>query len=211
MYLLEWYCGFFIGYGERSLALVIALSGIACFVALAIAVKSKTTFFALSLLDGVILNLVFMAYEKSLQAALVCDLTLGGAVCVGTIALQVGLQIRARAEKRKRERAKIVRKLEYTLPDRENRYLRDRLHTALYYGRAEKEERAESVLHLEYVKKLLENVHNAPLAPAERLEAESMARLFHAYLDKNKWTSEDVRAVNDLFTRLLKLSAKYAV
>lgn len=211
MYFLEWYCGFFIEHTERTIALGGTLFCMALFVVFAVGIKSRTTFFALSLLCGAVLNLLFMAYEDSLQAALVCNLTLAVAACIGSILLQIGLQLRVWLEKRKREREKICRKSEYTLPDRENRYVRDRLQTALRCGQGEREDCMEGVLHLEYVKKLLATIQNAPLAPAERLEADSMSRLFHAYLEKSKWTAEDVRAVNDLFTRLLKLSAKYAV
>ena len=153
-----------------------------------------------------------MAYERSLQAAIVCNLSFGALACVCFLGLHFSIWLCNHRTQKRRERAEILRKLEYTLPDRENSYVRARLHTTLQCAdRGEQRATIPPILRWEYVKKLLTSLRNAPLTMTERLEAEDMTKLFNAYLSKNKWTPEDVRVINELFSRLLKLSAKYAV
>ena len=120
------------------------------------------------------------------------------------------LAIRKRREKRRAQRAEIERRIAYTLPDRENSYLRDRLQTALRVPDNKKVSTGEPV-RLEYAKKLLQKVKQAPLLPAERLQAEEIGRVFEEHLQKACWDDKDLRAVNNTFSILLKLSAKYAV
>ncbi len=104
------------------------------------------------------------------------------------------------------------------LPERNNSYVRARLHTAL---RAE-EERGSNVrknvpyenrgtVRLGYARRLLAGVQDAPLSPAERLETDALARSFAEYALCESWSTEQLRAVNELFARLLKLAAKYSV
>ena len=63
----------------------------------------------------------------------------------------------------------------------------------------------------DYAKKLFSKLQEAPLTKAERLEMQEVALLFSAYLKKSRWTVEDVRTMNDMFSSLLKISAKYAL
>lgn len=103
------------------------------------------------------------------------------------------------------------------LPEKGNSYVRARLHTALH---AEKEtepvrkavpyENRGSV-RLGHARRLLAGVQDAPLSQAERLETERMARSFTEYALCESWSAEQLRAVNELFARLLKLAAKYSV
>lgn len=127
------------------------------------------------------------------------------------------LVIRRSILERKRRRAEIARRLCYTLPDRENTYIRARLNTTLripkeelnaYMGTSDAVERP---IKLEHARFLLGKVKEAPLSQAERLQTEEMSKALSLYLQKDAWSIEDLRAVNELCALLLKLSAKYAV
>ena len=118
---------------------------------------------------------------------------------------------------RKRRRAEIARRLCYTLPDRENTYVRARLNTALQISESDVNEDMGSLfdekssMKLEHARTLLSKIKEAPLSQAERLQAEELGKTFALYLHKEKWTPTDLRAVNEICGMLLKLSAKYAV
>lgn len=156
----------------------------------------------------------YLAVEKNASSLGMALLFLFG----GTVYLLLFLllSIRAYLLKRKQLRAEIARKLCYTLPDRENSYVRARLNTALYVPEKELNATmgatdAKKLIKLSYAKQLLNKLHEAPLTQAERLQREEMNKAFLLYLDKEAWSAEDLRAVNELCAALLKLSAKYAV
>ncbi len=117
-----------------------------------------------------------------------------------------------RAQERKKRRAEGARRLKYTLPDRENSYVRARLNTALK-GEEEllKGEKQSVGVRLGYTRKMLSRVREAALSPVERLDVEEMAGLLALYLHKEKWSGAEVKAINEMFARLLKLSAKYEI
>lgn len=118
---------------------------------------------------------------------------------------------------RKRSRAEIARRLCYTLPDRENSYVRTRLNTTLHVSESDVNadmggsEGLKKSIKLAYARQLLSKVKESELTRAERLQVEETERAFALYLTKESWSTEDLRAVNDLCASLLKLSAKYAV
>ena len=120
---------------------------------------------------------------------------------------------RKRKQKREARRAEIVRQLQYTLPDRENSYIRARLNTVLQapQERDYKKMADGEPARLSYARKLLSRLRAENLSSAERLQAEDIGRIFTLYLQKPHWSGEDLRVVNDTFSALLKLSAKYAV
>lgn len=109
---------------------------------------------------------------------------------------------------RKEERAKIARATCYTLPARENQFIRERLHTVLQEV-ADEEENLE--ISFTYVRRMLLQLRNATLSLTEKLEVEELSKLFALYTKKETFTSEDVNVVNEAFSRLLKLSAKHGV
>ncbi len=161
-------------------------------------------------------------YATSMQAS-------GEEVCLALLlffigicyAVVIGLEmLRQKREIRRKNRAQILRKLQFTLPEKENRYVKDRLNTALRTAKeVDKKEKVglleegekNEIVRLEHVRKLLVRIKDAPLTKAERMEAEEMSRMFSAYMRKEKWTSGDVRIMNELFAALLKIAAKYAV
>lgn len=137
-------------------------------------------------------------------------LIFGGCVA---LFLRGSLTFRRKKRERKRRRAEIARRLQYTLPERENGFIRTRLNTVLSVKEKEDDtgERVGKPVTLEHARALLSKVKAAPLTMAERLQFEELERTFALYIHKEDWMSEDLRAVNDLFSMLLKLSAKYAV
>jgi hypothetical protein len=134
------------------------------------------------------------------------------------VLLTCALIVRVTILRRKKRRAAMLRKVQYALPEKENTYIRARLHTVLKGdgildkdGNLVKEKGVQETFRAEYVKKLLTKLQKAPLTKAERLELHEVSLLFSAYLKKSDWTAQDIRALNDIFSYLLKLSAKYTV
>lgn len=104
------------------------------------------------------------------------------------------------------------RELKFTLPDRENTFVRARLSTVLNYEFLE-DERQEEKLAIEFSQalKMLDKVLIAPLSTAEKIEAGQMQADLVAFESKELFSAKEVSAINDKFSRLLKLSAKYGV
>ena len=96
--------------------------------------------------------------------------------------------------------------MQYTLP--QNEYVRSRLQTVLEGAEEEKEKRE---CKLSYARRLLAKVKEAPLTVAEKLEAEELGKALALFVQRDRWTAEDMRRANDLFARILKLSGKYTI
>jgi hypothetical protein len=173
--------------------------------------------FAVMIVGGALI--VFIAAEKPL--IFLCAAFSGLCFLAATYyaLMTCALMIRTQMQRRKKRRAEILRKVQYTLPDKDNTYIRTRLNTALNKANAPVCEAEKTVMekgnkedfHTTYAKKLLGKIQEAPLTKAERLEMEEVSRLFSAFMKKSRWTVEDVRLMNDMFAYLLKISAKYAV
>ncbi len=115
---------------------------------------------------------------------------------------------------RREKRRAIERKLKYTLPEKDNAFIRSRLNTVLKSSENETGEagaNAEKYFRLEYARKLLNALKNASVSVAERLEITELSALFEAYLKKTEWKMAEVKTVNDALSRTLKLCAKYSV
>ena len=141
-------------------------------------------FFALAVLGGLVYPLIFL--------------------CV---------TLKKRVKKRRDYRRKIERKLRFTLPDKENAFVRARLNTVLQVGdeSSDDENRTEGYFRFEHARRLLLAVKNAEISGTERLEITELFALFELYAKKTEWNSTELRAVNDAFSRVLKLAAKYSV
>ena len=141
-------------------------------------------FFALAVLGGLVYPLVFLCFT-----------------------------LKKRLKKRRDYRRKIERKLHFTLPDKENAFIRTRLNTVLQVAdvSSDNENRAEGYFRFEHARRLLLAVKNAELSNTERLEITELFALFELYAKKTEWNSTEVRTVNDAFSRVLKLAAKYSV
>lgn len=121
------------------------------------------------------------------------------------------LALRRLRMERKKRRAELARRLQYTLPQRENTYIRTRLNTALQTSGEGEERELQLAVQLRYTQILLGKLRSAPLSVAERLQAEEMGKLLNLYKGKENWTVREVNGLNDVCAALLKLSAKYAV
>ncbi len=135
--------------------------------------------------------------------------------CLSYLFVLVCTNVRAILKKRKIQRQKTERKLQFTLPDKENAFVRARLNTVLsvadetddeWQGEEEKEH-----FTLSHARQLLIKLKEKKLSLADGLEVEEIAQMLKLYLKKETLTIGDIRAVNDTFACLLKLSAKYAV
>jgi len=138
-------------------------------------------------------------------------------IAVGFYALlSVIAFIKKKREKRRKEREEICRRAVYMLPDRENTFLRERLQTGL---RVEEEKGGEPIdvnvarqeVKLAYIQKMVLRLKASPLSASDRLETENLARLVNLYAVSNEVSASDLRSLNDCLSKILKLSAKYAV
>ena len=96
----------------------------------------------------------------------------------------------------------------YTLPARENGFVRERLNTVL---RQTEDEGEVLKISFSYAREMLIKLKNEKLALSDSLEVEELSRLYALYTKKDNLTTEDVNVLNEAFARMLKLSAKHAV
>ncbi len=126
--------------------------------------------------------------------------------------LLASLRLGARRTARKRRREERRRKVEYTLPEKYNSFVRERLHTAL---QAKEEEEIfpveEMGVRLGYAKRTAGKLKESPLTLVERAEVDEMWKLLVGFSGKSGWSRAEMREVNDIFSRLLKLSAKHEI
>ena len=147
-------------------------------------------------------------FERDLQSALLF-FGISGFVCLAVVCLAILL---VRFLKKRKRRFVLDRNVEFTLPDRENTYVRARLATVLNPNATNEEEKEEELpITFAHAKTLLNKIWFAPLSQAERLEMQSLENSLKKYAERTRFNAKDVRNVNDVFLRLLKLSAKYNV
>ncbi len=133
-------------------------------------------------------------------------------IIYGVVCLLVSA--RAARKERKRKRVEQGKRLQYALPDKENAYVRAKLQSTL---REEipplaSEIEADKVgVRLRYARGTIAKIREAALSPVERLEVEEASKILAAYSYKERWSTEDIKSINELLGRLLKLSAKYEI
>ena len=163
-----------------------------------------------SILGGLfgIFTLYFGAIREVVWLAVSVLAVFGGMVYM---LLFCTLALRRSTLQRRQRRAEIARRVQYTLPQRENTYIRTRLNTALHFSDTGEEEKIQTAVRLGYARILLTKVQAAPLTVADRVQVEEMGKIFTLYKGKEEWTVKEVNGVNNLCASLLKLSAKYVV
>ncbi len=213
MWFFDWFSQIFF---SSTLVFVIDFVAIgAFFIAsiLAFFLKDRALFLSFSaIISGVAYAFIIGAEEGATATSLGVSVLLVG-FGLSYSATLIAFNIRTKILKRRIQREEMLRKLKFTLPDKDNSYIKSRLNTVLQpESKIEvKPEGEKKTFRLEHARQLLAKIKEAPLTRAERLEMEELSKLFNAYLKKYKWTSEDVRLLNEMFAYLLKLSAKYSV
>ena len=179
------------------------------------ATKNISMFFAwfIMLLGGMYFALHYLSIQLKQAFPLFAALAI---VCGGMyMVIFVLFRIRERKKLRKKEKNIQFRALEYSLPDRENTYIRERLNSALqsdYDNKIYNESVDEEIqFRFTYARKILLKLKSARLSAMERLETEEMENMLSLYRKKESYSIEDVRMINESFGRILKLAAKYSV
>ena len=132
-------------------------------------------------------------------------------------ALQIivfSIYIKRKRKERKKRRAERENRLCYTLPDKQNSFLRDRLNSVLKTPDLTTDlanpVEADGVC-LDYTMEMIDKALNAPLSFADRLSIEETAKLFKVICMRMEWSEKDVKTMNDCCLSTLKILAKYAV
>ncbi len=114
--------------------------------------------------------------------------------------------------RRRKRRKNANREVKFTLPDRENTFVRARLSTVLNREFCQAQ-RQEEKLAIEFSQalKMLDKISIAPLSAAEKIEVGQMQGDLRAFEEKQTFSAKEVSSINEKFARLLKLSAKYGV
>ncbi len=135
-------------------------------------------------------------------------ITVGGAyLLVFTL-----VKIRQKRARIRAEREFKAREMRYVLPQKDNTFVRARLGSFAKESKVESQDVVGDMsLRFTYAKNLLEKLRLQSLGATERLEMDELASVFALYAKKDKFVGEDIRLVNDAFSRVLKLAAKYAV
>lgn len=210
MYWIEWLKELYKNEPTLSIALIVlaGLLPICAFIAYMVRSESIFTSCFSALGGGLGIMVICLNVDKKAAWISICLLMLLGGILY--LMLFSALTFRKTALERKRRRAEISRRLQYTLPDRHNGYIRERLNTTLHVEEREGEEKRVA-LRLGYACALLCKVQAAPLTVAERLQTEEIGKMFALYKGKECFKIEELRILNDVCATLLKLSAKYAV
>ena len=156
------------------------------------------------------LRLTF-SYE---QLSVLCLILL--CFCLFFVGLLCFFYARSQRKRRLERFEKRRREFTYTLPDRENAFVRDRLKGEL---RSAEETKKTNVavplksldLRLDYTRKTISKLKAENLSPADRLEVNRISKTVTFYALKNALDPTETRCLNDCFGRLLKLCAKYFV
>ena len=130
---------------------------------------------------------------------------------IGCVALC--LYCKNRRKKRRELRAEQGRKLLFTLPDKRNTFLRDRLRSALKEPNTGEELQTpqEDGVEFSYVESMLEKALSSPLSLADRFSLEETAKLLKCLSLREDWSEKDLKTMNDCCLNALKIMAKYAV
>ena len=211
-------------FGGNTVLTVVFFVGISVLVATAIVGRCLRstgvyTAFAALIISVLWLALAICGVSFSVGTSLIA--LLAAISGVGYLTLAASLALQERRIKRKLARADIERRLQFTLPQKDNTFIRERLNTVL---RAPEKEEKTDVLNeaddgvgatenfrLSHARTLLAKLRETSLSAADRLETEEMSRLLATYMKKNRLTADDLRTINDTFVGILKLSAKYSV
>lgn len=124
------------------------------------------------------------------------------------------IAIAKKIRERKQTRAEKEKQIQFTLPDKDNEFIKTRLNTVLNKTARSNDtdiKASAKEYSFSYIKKLLALLKSKTLSPADRIKTEEYASLISVYSLKDEWTGEDLQTVNEVLSCVIKLSAKYAV
>ena len=128
------------------------------------------------------------------------------------LCLRMVLFVKKRINIRRLAREKIEREIQFTLPTKDNSFIRARLNTVLQSPTINDSQTTEiSKIKFSYANELLKKLEIAKLSTADGLQAQSLTETIRACAGKTSCTANDLRSLNEAFSTLLKLSAKYAI
>ena len=122
-------------------------------------------------------------------------------------------RIQRKNRERKIEKLRREKERAFTLPDRENTFVRERLNGVLSQKIEDDVARydvSKERLRLEYVRRLLSKIKAMQISVADRLEANRLSRTITEQASKEKLTLQETYVLNECFLSVLKLAAKYA-
>lgn len=125
----------------------------------------------------------------------------------------IGVKVSLKRKRVREERERQAREMRYELPQRDNTFVRARLGCISNDSVLEETKDVVGDINLRfiYAQGLLAKLRLKTLTATERLEMDELASVFAVYVQKEGYVGEDVRLINDAFSRVLKLAAKYAV
>lgn len=184
---------------------------------IALRAKKEGVFVALALLTGSLCFLpVYLSLRFTYNDTIVFGILLIALDALFYLFLLLILKRKEKDRLRREKKLQESRQAMFTLPDRENTFVRDRLNTSLQAAGEEKSEGEEydleeSKLRLNHVREMLAKLKSAPLSPGDRLETEGISRLITLYATKNLLSAKEIRDLNDCLSAVLKMTAKYAL
>lgn len=184
---------------------------------IALRAKKEGVFVALALLTGSLCFLpVYLSLRFTYKDTAVFGILLIALDALFYLFLLLILKRKEKDRLRREKKLQESRQAMFTLPDRENTFVRDRLNTSLQAAGEEKSEGEEydleeSKLRLNHVREMLAKLKSAPLSPGDRLETEGISRLITLYATKNLLSAKEIRDLNDCLSAVLKMTAKYAL
>ena len=114
--------------------------------------------------------------------------------------------------RKRKKKTPPVRGIEFALPDRENTFVRARLSTALNGAFAAKTEQKERLaVDFTQALQMLEKIKLSPLSPAEKLETSALQTRLCELAGMTLFSAKETTEINESFSRLVKLSAKYKI
>lgn len=184
---------------------------------IALRAKKEGVFVALALFTGSLCFLpVYLSSRFTYNDTAVFGILLIALGALFYLFLLLVLKKKEKDRLRREKKLQESRQAMFTLPDRENTFVRDRLNTSLQAAGEEKSEGEEydleeSKLRLNHVREMLAKLKSAPLSPGDRLETEGISRLITLYATKNLLSAKEIRDLNDCLSAVLKMTAKYAL
>ena len=179
---------------------------------LAYHLSSGSFFFAVSIVLFGFFTLALWQENIRFAQALPLFSLLTIVVGVSYLLVFILIKVKQKRARKRTEREIKAREMCYSLPQKDNTFVRARL------GSISQDEEVcngdvvgDMQLRFAYAKTLLEKLRLKTLCATERLEMDELANVFAVYSKKELYVGEDVRLLNDAFSRVLKLAGKYAV